>query len=57
MKIRIVLRNSGGELDRQVVEANENANTDVSDSIVDAIRAWTLAPGDTITIQEVGYKS
>jgi hypothetical protein len=57
MKIRIILSNSGGELDRQVIEANENASTDLSDSIYDAIKAWPLAPGDTITIKEVGYAS
>jgi hypothetical protein len=54
MKIRISLLGSGGELDRQEIEANEKAtSTDVSDSIHDAIKAWVLGPGDVIQIAEV----
>ena len=55
MTIRIILVGSGGELDRQTIQVNPNAKTDVADGIYDAIGAWkdTLAPGDTIRIVEV----
>jgi hypothetical protein len=56
MKILLTLSTeTGGELDRQTIEANENASTDVPDSIFDAIQVWTrnLAPGDIIKIVEV----
>jgi hypothetical protein len=56
MKILLTLSTeTGGELNRQTIEANENASTDVPDSIFDAIQVWTrnLAPGDIIKIIEV----
>jgi hypothetical protein len=53
MKVLITLIGPGGELDRQTIEANGAASTDVSDSIHDAMKAWTLSPGDTIKIVEV----
>ena len=59
MKIRIILSNLGGEMDRQTIEAREpeHGAERTSIDIIQALKAWTLAPGDTITIQEVGYKS
>jgi hypothetical protein len=53
MKVQIILIGSGGELDRQTIEANENASTDVSDAIHDALKCWMLGPGDCIRIVEV----
>jgi hypothetical protein len=53
MKVQIILIGSGGELDRQTIEANENASTDVSDAIHDALKCWMLGPGDCICIRIV----
>lgn len=51
MTITITLNNGGGELDRQSLNVdNEDDSAEVSEQIFDALRAWVLAPGDTITI-------
>jgi hypothetical protein len=55
MKIRIILSNSGGEMDRQTIEWDQMSDSELSADIHQAMKAWTLAPGDTITIKEVGY--
>jgi hypothetical protein len=52
MKIRIVLRGSGGELDRQVIEVPDGNDGETSSQILDALETWTLGPGDTIEITE-----
>jgi hypothetical protein len=53
MKIRIVLRGPGGELNRDFVEARDDADdTEISNQILDRIQEWLLSPGDTITITE-----
>ena len=57
MKIQIVLNGLGGELDRQTIETRppmigSKADAD-SDAILETMKAWTLAPGDTIKIVEV----
>ena len=60
MHIHIILSNSyGDELDRQTIETNAPvAGADrTSIDIHEALKAWELAPGDTITIKEVGYAS
>ena len=54
MKIEIKLTGSGGELDRQVININdEDDSAEISEQIHDAFDAWVLSPGDTITIREV----
>lgn len=55
MKIRIILSNSGGELDRLTLDADDNDPALASEQIRSGLEAWVLAPGDTITIKEVGY--
>jgi hypothetical protein len=53
MKIKIVLRGPGGELNRDFVEVRDDADSDeISNQIQDRIEAWILSPGDTITITE-----
>ncbi len=52
-KIRITLSNVGGELDRQVIEFSEPVHEyEVSRAILEALKCWTLAPGDVIRIGE-----
>jgi hypothetical protein len=54
MKIRIVLCNSGGELDRQIIDVgDDDGTTNISCEVKEAIETWTLRPGDTIKIVEV----
>ena len=59
MKVRIILSNFGGELDRQTIEINslhtqrESADAEISAAILDAIHCCPVAPGDTIKIEEV----
>ena len=58
MKVRIILCNSAGELDRQTIEINESANNEIANNeisceIIQALKCWTLAPGDSIEILEV----
>ncbi len=59
MKVRIILSNPGGELDRQTIEVTnlhterESADYEISCEIFRALACWTLAPGDTIKIEEV----
>ena len=53
MKIRIILSNSGRKNDHQTIEVADDSNYDVATSIIAALEAWTLAPGDTIKIVEV----
>lgn len=55
MKIQIILTGTGGELDRQTIEVSAPvAGADrTSIDIHEALKAWELAPGDTITIVEV----
>jgi hypothetical protein len=56
MKIRIILSNSGRETDRQVIDitdADATSNYEIGTTIISALEAWTLAPGDTIKIVEV----
>jgi hypothetical protein len=56
MKIRIMLIGPGGELDRQYLDLHEDDDSaEISTAIVAALEAWTLAPGDTITIKEVRH--
>ena len=50
MKVRIVLNGTGGELDRQTINVNDNDSAEVSEQIHDVINAWVLSPGDTIVI-------
>jgi hypothetical protein len=58
MKIRIILSNSGGEKDGQTVQIPDYENAEyISLCIRSALECWPLAPGDTITIKEVGYQS
>jgi hypothetical protein len=53
MKIRIVLSNSGGELDRLTMDVRDDDAVDVSEQIHGELDAWLLSPGDTIKIVEV----
>lgn len=53
MKIRIILSNSGGELDRLTMDVGDDDPAEVSGHIHDELDAWQLAPGDTIKIVEV----
>lgn len=55
MKIEIILLGAGGVLDRQTIEVKAPvAGADrTSIDIHEALKAWELAPGDTITIREV----
>ena len=55
MKIRIILRGKyGSEMDRQDIDVRDDDDSaEVSHEIIEAIEAWTLAPGDTIKIVEV----
>lgn len=53
MQVQIILSGSGGELDRQTIDVGDNDSAEVSNDIMGAIEAWTLAPGDTIKIVEV----
>ncbi len=55
MKIRIKLSQrwhgaAGSTLDQQIIETDDAA---ASGDILDALKAWELAPGDVITIEEV----
>jgi hypothetical protein len=51
MKIKITLSGLGGELDQQVIDAEEGEK--VSENIHQAMKCWQLAPGDTIVIADV----
>jgi len=54
MRIRLILCNSGGELDRLTMNVNaDDDSAEVSQLIHDELDAWVLAPGDTIKIVEV----
>lgn len=51
MQITIRLTGTGGELDRQTINVDdEDDSAEVSEQIHDAIQTWVLSPGDTITI-------
>lgn len=53
MRIKITLDGGAGELDSAIIENPKATETDdMSDQIMDAIGAWTLSVGDTITIRE-----
>lgn len=52
MQIRISLHNSGGELDWVKIDGTGDLESD-SAAIQDALKDWTLAPGDTIKIEEL----
>jgi hypothetical protein len=53
MKIKITLDGGAGELDSKVLENPKAVDADdMSEQIIDAIGAWTLSVGDTITIRE-----
>jgi hypothetical protein len=53
MKIQIVLNGTGGELDRQTIDVRDDDDSaEISHQILEAIEAWVLSPGDTITIKE-----
>lgn len=51
MKIRIILSNNDGG-DQQVIDVRDD-NGEMSHKIIEAIKAWSLVPGDTIKIVEV----
>jgi hypothetical protein len=51
IKMVLVHVGSGGELDRQTIGVNPNPHFWTGD-IVEALRVWPLAPGDTIKILE-----
>lgn len=61
MKVRIILSGAGGELDRQTIDIDnlhthsDSAATEIGSAIANAIAdfCWTLAPGDTIKIEEI----
>jgi hypothetical protein len=53
-RIRIVLENAGGELDRQDIEASGD---DASGEIYAALASWSLAAGDTIRIITIESES
>ena len=48
MKIRIILSYSYGEQDEQTIETSSVSNWGNSAEIIEALKAWPLAPGDTI---------
>ena len=52
MKIILTLNGSGGELDRQTIDVCDDDITEASEQIHEAMKAWVLAPGDTIKIVE-----
>lgn len=51
MTITIILEGRGGELDRQCINVDDEDDREVSYQIHDAMEAWVLSPGDTITIR------
>ena len=51
MKVLIILRGPGGELDRQTAYVGTE-QPDTSNDILEALKTWSLAPGDTIVIEE-----
>ncbi len=53
LTIQIILCGPGGELDRQTVQIFEDCGETISSHVIEALKAWTLAPGDIITIEEV----
>ena len=53
MRIRLTL-NMDGEVDHQVIDVADDDVAEVSEQLHEALRAWVLAPGDTITIEEGG---
>jgi hypothetical protein len=52
MKIEIVLTSKAGELDRQTIDIDDDDPDEISHEIFEAMEAWVLSPGDTITITE-----
>jgi hypothetical protein len=53
MVIEIILTGKGGELDRQSIDVRSDDDpAEISHQIFEAIEAWVLAPGDTISIIE-----
>jgi len=54
--IEIVLTGKGGELDRQKIQWDEVSDSELSQDIHEAIKAWVLAPGDIISIAYEGYE-
>jgi hypothetical protein len=52
MKVTIILYGPGDRWrDRQTIDVEEDAAT-ASESILQAMKAWTLAAGDTVKIKE-----
>jgi len=57
MKLKIILDNGAGELGSHVIEVRhgEDENVVLDKAVIKLIQhTWTLAPGDTIRIVEVG---
>jgi hypothetical protein len=52
LKIRITLSNSAVVLDSQTIQVPEESADTLSSLVFEALKAWTLAPGDTIKIDE-----
>lgn len=52
LTVDLVLYGRGGELDRQTVQVFEDCGETISSQLIEALKAWTLAPGDTIRIVE-----
>lgn len=46
----IILRNSGGELDRALIEHEDGVETDLTQALVDTVREqqWIINEGDSI---------
>ena len=52
-KYEITLANRAGELDRQVIEVPETAQSwQLTHYVCEAIKVWTLADGDVIRVLE-----
>lgn len=49
-KVKISLSNIGGELDSQTVRIDGDDADEFSAAIIEALKTWALAPGDTIEI-------
>ncbi len=56
MRVKVILDNGGGELDRKDISVSDNAQDlqeVLSLAIHEAIDKWVLSPGDTIRIEEI----
>ena len=53
MKIAVILENTGGELDRAIVDASALDDDAIDDAVSAVIESWRFAVGDTIKIREL----